>query len=174
MKYFSKVSFLIAALVCANQVSAEMVEVKTPAPVIHLADNLDEADGLGWCIDTVGRGFANTLHAHSCKPQGGDVQFDFDEASGTVRSVAFEGKCMQLSEAGSTTDFVLLDCDPANAAQQFTFDGENRTIRPMDASQSCAAVGEGSRSAGPFMSRDLILASCDAVAESHHRWIIKP
>jgi len=174
MIYYGTKAFLSVVVLCCGQASAEMVQVKTPAPVIHLADNLDEADGLGWCIDTVGRGFANTLHAHSCKPQGGDVQFAFDEASGTVRSVAFEGKCMQLSEAGSTTDFVLLDCDPANAAQQFTFDGENGTIGPMDASQSCVAVGEGSRSAGPFMSRDLILASCDAVAESHLRWIIKP
>jgi hypothetical protein len=26
--------------------------VQTPAPLIHLADNLDEPDKLGWCIDT--------------------------------------------------------------------------------------------------------------------------
>ena len=40
-------------------------DLKTPTPVIYLADNLDEQDNLGFCIDTVGRGFAERLHAHS-------------------------------------------------------------------------------------------------------------
>ena len=46
-------------------------DVKTPTPMIYLADNLDEKDGLEWCIDTVGRGLSDRLHAHSCKPRGG-------------------------------------------------------------------------------------------------------
>ncbi|WP_159020052.1 hypothetical protein [Algibacter sp. L3A6] len=52
--------------------------IQTPAPLIHLADNLDEQDELGWCIDTQGNGFAENLHAHSCKPDGGDVQFYYN------------------------------------------------------------------------------------------------
>ena len=56
---------------------ADAPSLQTPTPVIYLADNLDENDNLGWCIDTVGRGFADSLHAHSCKPNGGDVQFAY-------------------------------------------------------------------------------------------------
>ena len=54
----------------------------------------DEADDLGWCIDTIGRGMSDRLHAHSCKPRGGDVQFRLSETTGQIASVAFEGKCM--------------------------------------------------------------------------------
>ncbi len=174
MRIFTQGSCLVAAMVCGQQAIADMVQVKTPAPVIHLADNLDEADGLGWCIDTVGRGFADTLHAHSCKPQGGDVQFAFEVASGAIRSAAFEGKCMQVSAPGATTVFSLLDCDATVSAQIFTFDKYSGTIRPQDAPHTCVAVGAESRSAGPFMSRDLILAPCDDVSESHRRWVIVP
>ena len=52
--------------------------IKTPSPVIYLENNLDEKDNLGYCLDTIGRGFADKLHAHSCKPRGGDVQFRYD------------------------------------------------------------------------------------------------
>lgn len=165
---------VVAVLWAGGPASAELAQVKTPAPVIYLAENLDEADGLGWCIDTVGRGFAESLHAHSCKPQGGDVQFSFDEASGALRSVAFDGKCVQVSPSGATTDFSLLDCDPTISGQRFTFDRDIGGIRPQDTPESCVAVGEGSRSAGPFMSRDLILADCNGVAENHRRWVIQP
>lgn len=57
------------------QTAENAATVITPAPVIHLADNLDEADGLGWCIDTVGRGFNTALQVHSCKPQGATCSF---------------------------------------------------------------------------------------------------
>ena len=60
-------ALLVGALAPATMASE--ANIKTPSPVIHLKDNLDETDGLGWCIDTVGRGYAETLHAHSCKPQ---------------------------------------------------------------------------------------------------------
>ena len=71
-------------------------DLRTPAPVIYLADNLDEQDGLGWCIDTRGRGFSDRLHAHSCKPRGGDVQFRYDEAARRIASATFAGKCAAL------------------------------------------------------------------------------
>jgi len=53
--------------------------LQTPSPVIYLADNLDEQDQLGYCIDTRGRGFNEKLHAHSCKAKGGDVQFFYNK-----------------------------------------------------------------------------------------------
>ena len=49
--------------------------IQTPAPLIHLAVNLDEQDELGWCIVTRGNGFAEDLHGHSCKPDVDDFQF---------------------------------------------------------------------------------------------------
>lgn len=174
MQYWQIGLCMGASLLLGNLASAEAVQVKTPAPVIHLADNLDEADGLGWCIDTVGRGFADTLHTHSCKPQGGDVQFSFDPASGAIRSVAFEGKCMQVGAVGAATDFALVDCDSARSEQQFTFDSASGDLRPKDTPQSCVVVGESSQSAGPFMSRSLNLEACEAVAENRRRWVIQP
>jgi hypothetical protein len=74
-------TFIFCILMTFNAKS-EPPEVKTPAPVIFLADNLNEPEKLGWCIDTKGRGFSEVLHAHSCKPHGGDVQFLFVQKSG--------------------------------------------------------------------------------------------
>ena len=86
-------------------------DVRTPEPVIYLADNLDEKDSLGWCIDTVGKGFSERLHAHSCKPRGGDVQFDYQETTYRIVSVTFTGKCATFTSpttAGVTLR--LLSC----------------------------------------------------------------
>ena len=66
-------TIILALLINANTGEAAPPELQTPAPVIYLADNLDEQDKLGWCIDTVGQGLSDRLHAHSCKPHGGDV-----------------------------------------------------------------------------------------------------
>ncbi len=71
-KILAAASFLALAFFSGNAV-AEPPQLQTSAPVIFLADNLDEQDKLGWCIDTQGRGFSERLHAHSCKPQGGNV-----------------------------------------------------------------------------------------------------
>ena len=49
----------------ASIVSGSIPQIRTPLPVIYLEDNLDEKDDLGYCIDTVGSGFAEKLHAHS-------------------------------------------------------------------------------------------------------------
>jgi hypothetical protein len=94
-------------------------------PVIYLADNLDEADELGWCIDTLGRGFAETLQIHSCKPQGGDTQFRYDVNAQQIQYVAFEAKCMALSDPENTAvPFGLIDCVADDPTQQFSFDAD--------------------------------------------------
>ena len=79
-------------------VSGSIPQIRTPLPVIYLEDNLDEKDNLGYCIDTVGRGFAEKLHAHSCKPRGGDVQFKYDNDEKRIQSATFEGKCAEVIE----------------------------------------------------------------------------
>jgi hypothetical protein len=146
-------------------------DLKTPAPVIYLADNLDEADKLGWCIDTQGRGFGENLHAHSCKPQGGDVQFSFDEATSQIRSVAFDDKCMELIAPGDPKiAFGLRDCIGDSTQQQFEFDQSNGRISPVGQSSSCVGVGETSRRAGPFLSRDLVLVPCSSTAVELTTW----
>ena len=86
-----------AMIVCLGPFAAraEAPDLQSGTPVIYLADNLDEKDKLGWCIDTKGRGFADTLHAHSCKPAGPgyrDTQFSYDADSGQIRSAAFDEK----------------------------------------------------------------------------------
>ena len=172
-----KVTDLMAITVasfCLTQIAhAEPAQVKTPAPVIYLEDNLDEVDGLGWCIDTAGRGYSEFLHAHSCKPQGGDVQFSYDEDSMTLRSVAFAGKCATELKAGAKTTFGLSDCDDGDAAQHFDYDAETLSLRSAQDAARCIAVGADSRSAGPFMSRDLVWADCASADPILHRWIIR-
>lgn len=163
-----------AAALAAAAAWAGAPQIQSPAPLIHLADNLDEKEQLGWCIDTRGRGFSEHLHAHSCKPRGGDTQFSFDAASGQIRSVAFAGKCMTLNAAGAETVFGLFDCTDGNTAQVFAYDAGSQQIRPAGAGSKCLAAGDASASAGPFMSRSLILADCASAGPALTQWVVVP
>lgn len=149
-------------------------DLKTPSPVIYLKDNLDEKDNLGWCIDTLGRGFSEQIQAHSCKPQGGDVQFKFDEASGQIQSAEYDGKCVTLSDPDNAdVPFGLLDCEAGSASQSFAYDSNTLEFHPADAPNMCIVAGAAGWSAGPFMSRNLELKPCDQVAAGLKQWIIK-
>lgn len=153
--------------------NAEPPDIQTPAPVIHLADNLDEADDLGWCIDTLGRGFAEQLQAHSCKPEGGDVQFYYDAESRQIISAEYAGKCATLHDTAAIgVTFDLLDCVADDGAQRFAYETETLTFHPEGHDDFCIAVGPTSRSAGPFMSRTLELANCAETAPELLQWII--
>lgn len=148
--------------------------LRTPAPVIYLADNLDEQDRLGWCIDTVGRGFGERLHAHSCKPQGGDVQFAYDAEARRIVSATFAGKCATLTgPAAAGVSLGLVDCSKDSAGQDFDYDGGALAFRPGGDRTLCLAVGATGRSAGPFMSRDLALAPCAATEARYRQWRIE-
>lgn len=149
------------------------LNLQTPAPVIHLAENLDEKDGLGWCIDTLGRGFSNDLQVHSCKPQGGDVQFAFEAETGAIRSVAFPEYCATHRPDAGPTDFGLVSCSADDPAQRFTYDTETGALSPAGMPTQCLAAGAASKSAGPFMSRDLLLSECDATEAALRRWVIR-
>lgn len=149
---------------------AESPDLRTPSPVIFLADNLDEADQLGWCIDTVGRGFAESLHAHSCKPRGGDVQFSYDSEAMQISSFPYRGKCMELVSLQEPLG--LLDCAD-KAAQRFEFADENGRIHPDDRPDLCLTVGEASRSAGPYMSRGLGFQTCEDGLAERQIWVFK-
>ncbi|MCO4825980.1 MAG: hypothetical protein KC451_14125, partial [Amylibacter sp.] len=69
--------------------------------------------------------------------------------------------------------FDLLDCSADSAAQQFAYDADTQEFMPKGDRGLCIVAGEASRSAGPFMSRDLQLAVCDATDASLKQWIIK-
>ncbi len=148
-------------------------DLRTPAPVIYLADNLDEQDRLGYCIDTVGRGLGELLHAHSCKPRGGDVQFVHDGGARRIISATFAGKCAELlSPAAPGVTLGLVDCAGESSGQDFDYDKDDMEFRPGSDQSLCLTVGESSRTAGPFMSRDLLLAPCNSTDSRYRQWII--
>ncbi len=161
-------TFIVASAVPAL---AEPPKLQTPAPVIYLAENLDEKDELGWCIDTLGRGFAERLQAHSCKPSGGDVQFSYDPQTKRIQSVEFTDYCMAHHPNEQST-FALVNCDATAADQRFVYDPQSRTIRTAGDDTTCLSVGQNSRSAGPFMSRTLELTECKTTDEALLEWVV--
>ena len=166
-------TFLLSSLVTLSA-NAAPPELQTPEPVIYLADNLDEQDNLGWCIDTLGRGWSEQLQTHSCKPQGGDVQFSYIRETRQIASVEFPGKCATLHEtAAAGVSFDLLDCSSTSAEQLFTYNAETSELMPAGDHSLCIAAGAGSQSAGPFMSRILELAPCASTDAKLKQWVIK-
>lgn len=168
---------LSSAIAASAPAAAAPPNIDTPAPIIHLVDNLDEQDNLGWCIDTEGRGFSERLHAHSCKPANrphGDVQFRYDPASRQIMSAAYENKCAELlSPAAPGGKLGLLDCAAGSDLQTFDFEAGSREIRIGGNADLCLVVGPTSRSAGPFMSRDLLVGACAATEDRFKHWIVK-
>jgi hypothetical protein len=172
MNFFA-VFILITSFIFSNDIRAAPPNLQTPAPVIHLADNLDEDYQLGWCIDTKGRGFSDKLHAHSCKPRGGDVQFSFDRKHGLIKSATFDNKCLAGLGPDLGTRFGLIDCKKGSPFQSFKYISSTQEFRSNAIINGCIAVGKDSRSAGPFMARDLYIADCQSVEPKFRKWIIK-
>ncbi|KZL05412.1 Ricin-type beta-trefoil lectin domain protein [Pseudovibrio axinellae] len=163
----------VSGAATTTSVWAEAPQLKTPSPAIYLSDNLGEPQDLGWCIDTLGRGYAENLQAHSCKPQGGDVQFAYSPETNLISSVPYAGKCMSLRAAPTPTAFSLEDCDLTQDAQKFVYTSTNGQISPAADVNKCVAVGEEIRQAGPFSSRDLDLVDCNDVAQERSAWTIR-
>lgn len=162
-------------LVAATAANAVPPDLRTPVPVIHFADNLDEANGLGLCIDTIGRGLSDGLHAYSCKPSGGDVQFRYSETTGQITWVAFKGKCMaHLHQDDPSEPLGLVDRDAAASAQRFIHDPGSMTIRPTVDETKCLSVDANSRSAGPSMARYLRFSPCSEANMQFRQWIVRP
>jgi hypothetical protein len=171
ISWFSVLLLSSLVILSANATSPEL---KTPEPVIYLADNIDEKDKLGWCIDTLGRGWSEQLQTHSCKPQGGDVQFSYSKETRHIMSVEFPGKCATLHEAAADgVSFDLLDCAASSVAQLFIYNAESLEFMPEGDRSLCIAAGAKSRSAGPFMSRSLALAPCATTDASLKQWVVK-
>ncbi len=166
-------TFFLSSLVMLSA-NAAPPELQTPEPVIYLADNLDEQDNLGWCIDTLGRGWSEQLQTHSCKPQGGNVQFSYNKETRQIASVEVPGKCATLHEtAAAGGSFDLLDCSSTSVEQIFMYNAETSEFMPEDDHSLCIAAGAGSQSAGPFMSRILELAPCASTDAKLKQWVVK-
>lgn len=170
-------SILLAAtaIAFATPALAHGPVLRTAGPIIHLADNLDEPDRLGWCIDTQGRGRSDALHVHSCKPDPTaekDVAFSYDTESGQIRSATYENRCAEVNAAGSERALGLVDCEDGSAAQAFDYDPVHLSLHPRGDEATCLVAGAGSASAGPYVSRSLDLASCAETDASLRQWIV--
>ncbi len=171
----------VAAQVLENEIEDKAVEVtsanppilKTPSPVIYLADNLDEQDQLGYCIDTRGRGFNEELHAHSCKPMGGDVQFFYNKETLQICSVEFTGYCIEMPGGASKgMSLKLLESDTTSSDQKFIYNEDSGEFMPEEGLTLCLVVGETSRAAGIYMSRSLTLELSSETDVKLKQWVI--
>ncbi len=164
----------VMALSIPQALFAQAPDIKTQGPIIHLADNLQEEAMLGWCIDTDGRELTDLLHAHSCKPSGGDVLFSFSPTSGMIASATYENKCMAFNAPENAVNpFGLIDCDDDAANQKFSYDADSMEIRLGTDMTQCLTVSPVIDNAGPYQSRDLILATCDSLELSFKQWIVR-
>ena len=147
--------------------------IQTPSPVIHLVDNLDEQDQLGWCIDTRGNGFNEELHLHSCKASGGDVQFVYKEDTRQICSYEFTDFCVEMSGGPvEGTGFILVESNVDSPNQRFVYNEDDGEFRPEADTSLCLSAGETSAAAGIYMSRSLTLELSSETDVKLKQWVI--
>ena len=132
--------------------------IQTPDPIIYLADNLDEQEKLGYCIDTDGKDFSDSLQVHSCKPNGDDVLFYYDEETQQICSATYPGFSAAMiggPKVGMTIS--LVKSEPKSSEQKFIYYKESGEFRPKENTKLCLAAGNESDAAGPYMSRTCLL-----------------
>jgi len=148
--------------------------VPSPDPVIHLADNLDEPDQSGFCIDTNGLDFSDTLQVHSCKPNGDDVLFYYDEETQQICSATYPGFCAAMvggPEVGMIIS--LIESDTESSEQKFIYDTDSREFVPVDNTDLCLAVGDTTNEAGPFVSRILTIQPREGTDVKLKTWVLR-
>lgn len=149
-------------------------DIQAPDPIIYLADNLDEQDKLGYCIDTEGRGFSDVLHVHSCKPTGEDVLFYYDEETQQIRSATYAGfSAAVVGGPIAGMKISLVESDPESAGQKFIYDKTSGEFRPKGNTELCLAAGAESDDAGPYLSRTLRLQPRKSTDEKLKTWVVK-
>ncbi len=157
-----------------KDLNSNVPNIQSPEPIIHLADNLDEQDKLGYCIDTEGRGFNDVLHVHSCKPTGEDVLFYYDEETQQICSATYPGFCAAMiggPQIGMTIN--LVKSIPESSEQKFIYHKETGEFRPKDNTNLCLVTGSESDDAGPYMSRTLSLQPRESTDKKLKTWVIK-
>lgn len=174
-----KFTSVICLLLCATTPAlADNPKVPSDVPYIVLADNLDEPNGYGFCLDTAGRGQTDLLQSHSCKPAGkdnagnptpNDTQFLYDAQNMRIESVAYPDMCMQVLISPYTTAFALLDCS-GHTRQKFLYSSDDKTFLMEEDQTMCLSVVSVTEEAGPWSRRDLALASCDETEDALKQW----
>ena len=169
----------VAATLVSVYTSAAPPMLQASGPIIYLADNLDEENGLGWCIDTIGPGFSETLHSRACSADDGDIEgrdfsFTYDPASGRIAAVTFDGKCVTANTEGTGPAVGLFDCEPENPAQMFVYDAEEMTFHPGGNESICVTAVTESVDHGMFQSRALSIQACNEVDVTLRQWSIEP
>ena len=170
----------IMCLVSNVNAAAPTPTPSTPAPFIHLNDNLDEPNGFGFCLDTYGRGQTDILHTHSCKPKeegktwddrDNDIRFSMDSKTGQIASFGFKNLCMQALVAADVSVMALLECSD-HPRQRFTYSEKDKTLRLKDDATLCIGVGPKTLPAPPYVRRPLELVKCDRLEKSRKQWEI--
>lgn len=170
--------YCVLAMIGATA-SAEAPQVPSDPPFIVLADNLDEPNGYGFCLDTAGRDLSDFAHTHSCKPVAqdasgntipNDTQFTYDPGTMRVESVAFPGVCMQVLMSNYLTAFGLLGCND-HPRQKFVLSSEDQTLRLHQDQTMCVSVAAETLEAGPWSRRDLALTPCNETEDQLKHWI---
>ena len=160
--------------VAEDKVQSNAPDIKSPNPIIYLADNLDEQDRLGYCIDTDGKDFSDSLQVHSCKPNGDDVLFYYDEETQQICSATYPGFSAAMiggPKIGMTIS--LVKSEPESSEQKFIYDKKSGEFRPKENTELCLAAGSESDDAGPYMSRTLSLQPRESTDKKLKTWIIK-
>ena len=126
-----------------------------------------------YCIDTRGRGFNEELHAHSCKPKGGDVQFFYNKETLQICSVEFTGYCIEMPGGASKgMSLRLVESDTSSSDQKFIYNEDSGEFVPEEDLTLCIAVGETSAAAGIYMSRSLTLELSSETDVKLKQWVI--
>ena len=160
--------------VTEKKLDSGIPNIQSPDPIIYLVNNLDEQDNLGYCIDTDGKGFSNSLQVHSCKPNGDDVLFYYDETTQQICSATYPGFSAAMvggPKIGMTIS--LIESDPESSEQKFIYDKESGEFRPKANTELCLAAGSESDDAGPYMSRTLSLQPRESTEKTLKTWMIK-
>ena len=66
------------------------------------------------------------MHAHSCKPRGGDVQFKYGYDENRIQSATFERKCVGvIDKIKDGCRLGLFDCDSLSKLHKFDYDSSD-------------------------------------------------
>ena len=142
------------------------LSVKTP--YLRLDDNLDEPEGLGFCIDLKGWRPVQFVDAqlHSCKPSsgraGGGTDEEFEPRGGAIIGRAdADGRCLEAKSAAEGAGLDVPQCNAAESLQRFTWDAGAGTLR-FQGGALCLGSGAQIRQANSFWARDLLLTDCSS------------
>jgi hypothetical protein len=155
-------------------------------PSVSLPANLEEPEGLGFCIDIAVFGAslvncAGSLQAHSCKQAGTYTQFEYiekslqvvnyDAACGVSADSGTVCACVQVSgEIAEGASLTLAEC---NDSQKQTFGLVNNELR-VGSGSMCLVASTTLQQAGRFVARDLFLSGCATTSGEHKEWTITP